>query len=143
MIKIERAQVESIAKRYKQLTLWLTVGMSLCVLFACRVSPSCESILPKVVDPLVVSALFSIVTSLAYGEAWRSIAQKSPMNLGKYYLVASALKMLLGIVVFLVYVLVCDRDGILGFTAIFSLFYIVLLVFDCVYFSQAEKKARI
>ena len=97
----------------------------------------------QVVNPLVVSALFSIIASTAYGEAWKAIAKSSPANLAKFYLAALVIKMVAGTLVFLVYVLLCDKQNILGFTAIFALFYVALLVFDCIYFARVEKKSRL
>lgn len=129
--------------KYKQITLWLTAGISLIILMACRISASCDDILAQVVNPLVVSAIFSLISSTAYGEAWTAIAKSSPVNLTKFYLAASALKMIAGAIVFLIYVLVCDKQNILGFAAIFLLFYVVLLVFDTIYFSRVEKKRRL
>ena len=129
--------------KYKQISLWLTAGISLAILMACRISASCDDILAQVVNPLAVSAIFSIVSSTAYGEAWSNIAKSSPVNLTKFYLAASALEMIAGAIVFLIYVLVCDKQNILGFAAIFLLFYVVLLVFDTIYFSRVEKKRRL
>ena len=129
--------------RYKQISLWLVAALSLIILFACRVSASCDDILAQVVNPLVVSAIFSLVASTAYGEAWKAVAKSSPANLAKFYLAALVLKLMAGTLVFLIYVLVCDRQNILGFTAIFALFYVVLLVFDCIFFSRIEKKEKI
>lgn len=126
--------------KYKQISLWLTALMALAILFACRLSALCNDILPQVVNPLVVSAIFSLVASTAYGEAWKAIAKSSPANLAKFYMAALVIKMVAGTLVFLIYVLVCDKQNILGFTAIFALFYVVLLVFDCIYFSRVEKK---
>ncbi len=137
---MEKEQVRQISRRYKQISLWLTAGVALAILFACRVSAQCDSILPHVVNPLAVSAIFSLVCSTAYGEAWQAIAKSSPANLAKFYLAASALKMMAAAVTFLVYVMVCDKSEILGFAFIFILFYIVLLVFDCIYFARVEKK---
>lgn len=129
--------------RYKQISIWLTAGLALAILFACRVSAACDDILSQVVNPLVVSAIFSLVSSTAYGEAWAATAKSSPSSLAKFYLAASALKMMAAAVVFLIYVVVCDRRNILGFTAIFLVFYLVLLAFDCIYFSRIEKKNKI
>ena len=129
--------------RYKQISLWLVAALSLIILFACRVSASCDDILAQVVNPLVVSAIFSLVASTAYGEAWKAVAKSSPANLAKFYLAALVLKLMAGTLVFLIYVLVCDKQNILGFTAIFALFYVVLLVFDCIYFARVEKKNRL
>ena len=126
--------------KYKQISLWLTALMALAILLACRLSALCNDILPQVVNPLVVSAIFSLVASTAYGEAWKAVAKSSPANLVKFYMAALVIKMVAGTLVFLIYVLVCDKQNILGFTAIFALFYVVLLVFDCIYFSRVEKK---
>ena len=146
MEKDEKIRLQAIRQagiKYKQISLWLTALMALAVLFACRLSTQCDDMIPQVVNPLVVSAIFSLVASTAYGEAWKAVAKSSPANLAKFYLVAMMLKMMAGVLVFLIYVLVCDKQNILGFTAIFALFYVVLLVFDCIYFARVEKKNRL
>ena len=143
MEKEEKMRLQTIRQaniKYKQISLWLTALMALAILFACRISSLCSDILPQVVNPLVVSAIFSLVASTAYGEAWKAVAKSSPANLAKFYMAALVIKMVTGTLVFLIYVLVCDKQNILGFTAIFALFYVVLLVFDCIYFSRVEKK---
>ena len=146
MEKEEKLRLQTIRQasiRYKQISLWLTAAVALAVLFACRVSAQCDDMIAQVVNPLVVSAIFSLVASTAYGEAWKAVAKSSPANLAKFYLAALVLKLIAGTLVFLIYVLVCDRQKILGFTAIFALFYVVLLVFDCIYFARVEKKNRL
>ena len=143
MEKEEKMRLQTIRQaniKYKQISLWLTALMALAILLACRISDLCSDILPQVVNPLVVSAIFSLVASTAYGEAWKAVAKSSPANLAKFYMAALVIKMVAGTLVFLIYVLVCDKQNILGFTAIFALFYVVLLVFDCIYFSRVEKK---
>lgn len=146
MEKDEKLRLQTIRQasiRYKQISLWLTAAVALAVLFACRLSAQCDDLIAQVVNPLVVSAIFSLVASTAYGEAWKAVAKSSPANLAKFYLAAMMLKMMAGVLVFLIYVLVCDKQNILGFTAIFALFYVVLLVFDCIYFARVEKKNRL
>ena len=118
-------------------------GFYLLLAGACRLSAQCDDMIAQVVNPLVVSAIFSLVASTAYGEAWKAVAKSSPANLAKFYLAALVLKLMAGTLVFLIYVLVCDKQNILGFTAIFALFYVVLLVFDCIYFARVEKKNRL
>ncbi len=136
-------QPKLIARKYRQISLWLTAGVALAILFGCRVSAQCDNIVSQVVNPLCVSVIFSLACSISYGEAWQAIAKSSPANLAKFYLVASALKMMAAALVFLIYVLVCDKANIIGFAAIFMLFYVVLLVFDCIYFARVEKKSRL
>ena len=146
MEKEEKLRLQTIRQasiRYKQISLWLTAAVALAVLFACRLSAQCDDMIAQVVNPLVVSAIFSLAASTAYGEAWKAVAKSSPANLAKFYLAALVLKLMAGTLVFLIYVLVCDRQNILGFTAIFALFYVVLLVFDCIYFARVEKKNRL
>ena len=146
MEKDEKLRLQTIRQasiRYKQISLWLTAAVALAVLFACRLSAQCDDMIPQVVNPLVVSAIFSLVASTAYGEAWKAVAKSSPANLAKFYMAALVIKMIAGTLGFLIYVLVCDRQNILGFTAIFALFYVVLLVFDCIYFARVEKKNRL
>ncbi len=146
MEKDEKLRLQTIRQasiRYKQISLWLTAAVALAVLFACRLSAQCDDMIAQVVNPLVVSAIFSLVASTAYGEAWKAVAKSSPANLAKFYLAAMMLKMMAGVLVFLIYVLVCDKQNILGFTAIFALFYVVHLVFDCIYFARVEKKNRL
>ena len=146
MEKDEKLGLQTIRQasiRYKQISLWLTAAVALAVLFACRLSAQCDDMIAQVVNPLVVSAIFSLVASTAYGEAWKAVAKSSPANLAKFYLAAMMLKMMAGVLVFLIYVLVCDKQNILGFTAIFALFYVVLLVVNCIYFARVEKKSRL
>ncbi len=146
MEKDEKLRLQTIRQasiRYKQISLWLTAAVALAVLFACRLSAQCDDMIAQVVNPLIVSAIFSLVASTAYGEAWKAIAKSSPANLAKFYMAALVIKMVAGTLVFLIYVLTCDKQNILGFTAIFALFYVVLLVFDCIYFARVEKKNRL
>ena len=146
MEKDEKLRLQTIRQasiRYKQISLWLTAAVALAVLFACRLSAQCDDMIAQVVNPLVVSAIFSLVASTAYGEAWKAVAKSSPANLAKFYLAALVLKLMAGTLVFFIYVLVCDKQNILGFTVIFALFYVVLLVFDCIYFARGEKKNRL
>ena len=146
MEKDEKLRLQTIRQasiRYEQISLWLTAAVALAVLFACRLSAQCDDMIAQVVNPLVVSAIFSLVASTAYGEAWKAVAKSSPANLAKFYMAALVIKMVAGTLVFLIYVLVCDKQNILGFTAIFALFYVVLLVFDCIYFARVEKKNRL
>ena len=146
MEKDEKLRLQTIRQasiRYKQISLWLTAAVALAVLFVCRLSAQCDDMIAQVVNPLVVSAIFSLVASTAYGEAWKAVAKSSPANLAKFYLAALVLKLMAGTLVFLIYVLVCGKQNILGFTVIFALFYVMLLVFDCIYFARVEKKNRL
>ena len=81
MEKDEKLRLQTIRQasiRYKQISLWLTAAVALAVLFVCRLSAQCDDMIAQVVNPLVVSAIFSLVASTAYGEAWKAVAKSSP-----------------------------------------------------------------
>ena len=68
MEKEEKMRLQRIRQtgiKYKQISLWITAAITLVVLFACRVSASCDDIIGQVVTPLVVSVIFSLVSSTA------------------------------------------------------------------------------
>lgn len=140
---MDSRQIQASAKKYKQISLWITTGLTIAILMYCSVSYAGAEIMTDVIKTLVVSALFSLIASTAYGEAWKGVAMRSPINLTKFYLVASALKMMFGIVAFLIGVLVVEKAHIVGYALIFMLFYIILLAFDCIYFARTEKKYKI
>ena len=95
MEKDEKMRLQAIRQagiKYKQISLWMTAAMALAILFSCRISAKCDDIIAQVVNPLIVSAIFSLVASTAYGEAWKAVAKSSPANLAKFYLAALVIK---------------------------------------------------
>ena len=132
--------INRIAKQYYKISLWLIFGLTVIVLLVMQYFQE-----TKLVNALVISALFSLVTSIAYIQSWKAVAKRSTASLGKFYLAASALRMLSALVVVVIAMVVMkdDKSSLLGFTAMFVGFYLVMLVFDCVYFSQIEKKNKL
>ncbi|MCD8210195.1 MAG: hypothetical protein LUC37_01485 [Prevotella sp.] len=124
------------AKKYYKYTLRIVVAVALVLLVAI-------SLLGKAsicAMPLLISVLFSLLVSWAYGAAWKATAKSSPKTLTKLYLASSVFRMLLAAIVVVVYCLINrQREDILSFVCIFCIFYIVLLVFDSVYFAKVEK----
>lgn len=94
-----------------------------------------------ITQALLVTVIFSFVATLAYGYAWKAVAKSSPTNLTKFYLVGSALRLMAALLVFLVYALVIrEKTAVLWFTGIFVGFYLVLLLYDSLYFTGIEKR---
>ncbi|MDD5862526.1 MAG: hypothetical protein PUD15_08235 [Prevotella sp.] len=132
------ADITTAGKRYRKGSLWIIAAMMLIVLVIIRVTN--EFFL---VGGLVVTVVFSLPCSIVYGKAWEAVARRSPRQLAKFYLVAGTLRMLAAVLVFLVYVLLHrDTGTLLGFTALFAGFYLVLLLFDCIFFARIEKKFK-
>lgn len=133
-----RMDCNKVYKRYQKISLWIIAGLYLSGMLGVQLTMH-----SSYVYMLTISALFSLVTTSVYGGAWKAVAGKSPGILGKFYLAASALRMLLAFLVVLVYAFaVKDRTRVMGFTVVFMAFYIVLLAFDTIYFSKVEKNNK-
>lgn len=125
-------------KRYYKMNVWIIFALYLVGLLVAQVTTHFYYL-----NMLIVSALFSLITASIYGGAWKAIAAKSPVVLGKFYLAGSALRMLLAFLTILVYaIIVKERVMILSFAVIFMIFYLVLLAFDTIYFSKVEKNNK-
>lgn len=136
----QNGTINRIAKQYYKVSLWIIFGLTVIILLVMQYLQS-----TSLVNALVISALFSLVSSIAYIQSWKSVARRAPKTLGKFYLAASALRMLAALltVVVAMFILRGEKGAMIGFAAMFVGFYIVMLVFDCIYFAQIEKKNNI
>lgn len=143
--------IDEIGRRYYKLSLWVIVGISLMLLLMLSGTSHWND---SVLYAIIISAVFSFFTSVAYQASWKGIAKNSPSTLTKFYLAAPALRMMAAVLVILVYFVVnknaTNVDGspairglMLSFTFIFLAYYVVLLVLDCVYFAKVEKRNKI
>ena len=143
--------IDEIGRRYYKLSLWVIVGISLMLLLMLSGTSHWND---SVLYAIIISAVFSFITSVAYQASWKGIAKNSPSTLTKFYLAAPALRMMAAVLVILVYFVVnknaTNVDGspairglMLSFTFIFLAYYVVLLVLDCVYFAKVEKRNKI
>lgn len=123
------------AKRYYKYSLWLVAAMTLIALLAANILWQ-----EALIVPVVISAVFSLIASIAYGAAWKSVARSAPKTLTKFYLAAPALRMIAAALVVAVYcVAVRQPEKIRVFAIVFFLFYIVMLILDSVFFARIEK----
>lgn len=128
----------TIAKKYYQRGLWVTFGLTLIMLIAAQVGRHAEW-----VSAIVAAALFSLLTTIAYALSWRQVASKSQGSLGKFYIAASAIRMMTAFIVVLIFVLAAgSKSAATVFAVVFVIFYIVMLVFDTVYFAKVEKRNK-
>lgn len=90
---------------------------------------------------LVPAAAFQLVACVAYGMTWRMIAGGSVSSLPLFYLAASGLRMLAGVAFVLVYLFVVkDTLTVRFFVITFLIYYLLLLIYDTIYFVKVEKK---
>lgn len=127
----------TVSRRYKKISLWVICAISLILLFAMNLMQNVSGL-----NALLVSAVYSLVLSFGYGEVWYRAAKSSPTALTRFYLVAMVIRLLLGAVVVLVYCLLMkdNRDAIIRFVIIFSIFYAATIMLDAIYFARVEKK---
>ncbi len=129
----------TIYRKYNKISLWIISGLFLIGMLVVQLTMR-----PHYINMLVISSLFSLVTVIAYGQAWKYLASRSPRVLGKFYLASSTLRILFAFLVLLVYALVVkERTAVISFSVVFMIFYLVLLAFDTIYFSKVEKNNKI
>lgn len=88
---------------------------------------------------IAVSAAYTLVATVAFVAGYR-IAARSERTLTLYVMVASVLRMLSAAAVVLVYLfIVKDRDARVSFIIIFSVFYLLMLISDAVFFIRSQK----
>lgn len=130
----------SIVRRYLRISVWIIVSASFLVMLLMQFLND-TSIFSAITHALLVSVVFSCVASFSYGYSWKAVAQSSPGNLAKFYLVGSLCRMMAALMVYVIYALIVrEKSAVLWFTGIYVGFYIILLVFDCVYFTRIEKQ---
>ncbi|MGG6544830.1 UNVERIFIED_CONTAM: hypothetical protein NY100_05295 [Prevotella sp. 15_C9] len=134
---LETTTVEKIARNYNKVSLWIIAGISLIGLLISQ-----GLMLANTSVPIIVSALFSLVSCVAYGKTWKYFATNHSRVLGKFYMAGSMLRMILATIVVLIGAVIYlpNREKILTFVAIFVIYYLLLMIFDCIYFIKVEKK---
>lgn len=133
-------EIKTISKAYYKMSLWVVCGSMLLALFIMQVAR-----LQYLVNAALVSAVYSFVCNLLYGQAWKATARTSPNSLAKFYLAASGLRMLASLIVVVLALILLrpDRQMMLGFSMIFVAFYLVMLLFDTIFFTRIERKHKI
>lgn len=133
---MDRQQITNISRQYNKCSLWVVAAAALIMLLGINI---CDA--RQLVNPVLISVIYVLVANAAYGLSWRAVASSSPGVLGKFYLVASVLRMLTAIIVAAVFCVISgSRDAIINFVLVFSAFYVVMLVFDGVFFVRLERK---
>lgn len=122
---------------YNKVALWLLCALSLASFLLMNVLFHTEWL-----SAVVVSFLFNYVCCLAYGIVWKSTARRSPDLLPKLYLAASVLRILLAAVVLLIYCVIMrgQSEQIRTFAIVFVIYYLVVLVFDAIFFAKISKQ---
>ena len=95
----------------------------------------------QLVTANIISFVFQLVLIAAYGKAWERVAKSSPKNLTVLYMSATGLRLLLAALVLLVYMFTHRTSGsLLAFSVVFVVYYIIILIYDTIFFVSVEKK---
>ncbi len=92
----------------------------------------------------LLAAAFHFIFSIAYIWGWQMLARRSPDILPKYYLAGSAFRLMAAAIVLLVFCVVNrgDTESIKWFSVVFIIFYLVILVFDAIFFAKVSKNNK-
>ena len=92
----------------------------------------------------LISAVFHILCATAYIGGWQALARRSPETLPKYYLAGSAFRLMAAAAVLLVFCVVKrdNPEAIKWFSIVFIIFYLVMLVFDAIFFAKVSKTRK-
>ena len=84
--------------------------------------------------------LFFAMAGIIHGSAWIFIEEHAPRQITLFYLLSKVLRMILAIMLVLVYLVFVQNNRQDTYVFVLSLFafYIVMLVFDSIYFAKVE-----
>ena len=124
---------------YNKVALWILTGLTLALLLTMRVLLHDEWL-----TVILVAVVFNYACSISYALAWRSTARRSLELLPKFYLAASVLRLMLAAVVILCYCVVVRShpEDIKSFAMIFIIYYLVMLIYDALFFAKISKQCN-
>lgn len=129
-------KIDITSKRYYKYSLWLIAALTL----ICSAAISINLLSISFINALAISALYTILINSVYVSFWRKIAKSSPNIMTRFYLAASVLRLIPAALVVTVYCIICrDKNSIRDFALLFMAYYIVMLVFDSIFFARVEK----
>lgn len=128
--------LNKVSSRFRKISIGIIAGLSLLLLLLSNVFSEFNFI-----HGILVGAVYSIIFSTAYLESWRAVTVKAPSATTKFYLAFMALRFILGALVILSYCLLNNkREAIIGFVTVFSVYYLVMMIFETSYFVIIEQK---
>ena len=128
--------LNKVSSRFRKISIGIIAGLSLLLLLLSNVFSEFNFI-----HGILVGAVYSIIFSTAYLESWRVVTVKAPSATTKFYLVFMTVRFILGALVLLSYCLLNNkREAIIGFVTVFSVYYLVMMIFETSYFVIIEQK---
>lgn len=138
-MEVSVTNIDRTVALYNKVSLWIICAMTLVGLLVMQVSGWMS-----LLSVLIVSSVFHLVCSFSYGQAWKVVARRSLETLPKLYLASSALRLMAAAIVMLAWCVVnrADIESIKWFAAVFIIYYVVMLVFDAIFFAKVSKNSN-
>lgn len=139
-----RGGVDVITKTYRKISLWLSVGITLLILLAGQIMTSGNTFIGNTIGIVVMAVLYFIITNIVTSNAWIKAARKTDNSLTRFYIVAPMIKMVVALVVILFIIIsrCYNKTVMLESVSVFAIYYVVQLLFDCIYYSRVEKNKK-
>lgn len=96
-------------------------------------------LLDRILTPLIVSVIFSVLVENIDILIWKRVARRSPESLPTFFMGVSGFRMLLGVIVIFIYYLVAEQETMLSFFVVFVIFYVTLLIHHTLFFVRINK----
>lgn len=128
--------IEKIIRRYNALSLCIVAALSAVIISVMR--GLCDL---AVEAALVVSVVYSLTFNYIYGYCWKKIIVDSSDTVAKYYLAAMTIRLLSAALILTAYcMIVKERVPIIHFVVVFSIFYLMMIIYDTAFFAIVERK---
>ena len=96
-------------------------------------------LLDRILTPLIVSVIFSVLVENLDILIWKRVVRRSPESLPTFFMGVSGFRMLLGVIVMFIYYLIAEQETMLSFFVVFVIFYVTLLIHHTLFFVRINK----
>ena len=128
------ADINKLTWYYRKESILLITGLMLIAFIVMNVW-----LLDRILTPLIISVIFSVLVENIDILIWKRVARRSPESLPTFFMGVSGFRMLLGVIVIFIYYLVADQETMLSFFVVFVIFYVTLLIHHTLFFVRINK----
>lgn len=94
----------------------------------------------ELLNPVTISAIFMILTSVVIGLVWRKVAISAPDSLPTFFMAVSGFRMLLALFTLLGCYIAVGRSNMAPYIIVFMIFYFLALIHHSIFFARINNK---
>ena len=128
------ADINKLTWHYRKESTFLITGLTLIAFIVMNVW-----LLDRILTPLIISVIFSVLVENLDILIWKRVARCSPESLPTFFMGVSGFRMLLGVIVIFIYYLIAEQETMLSFFLVFVIFYVTLLIHHTLFFVRINK----